>query len=626
MTEDRLLATQQLFRDGQHAAAARLCQQLLDANPRNARACHLLGLIHLQQGEAARGLVLLTRAADADPNYGPAHVDLGRVLLQHNQPQAAYPHLEAAVRMHPDVAELRRNLGNALHGLGRLAEARDAYLAALAIEPALASAQANLAMVHLQEGALDESLVWLQRAVEAQPDNPMFWEQLAMLHQRRGEFSAADRAWQRILGLRPAHPRAHLAVGAALERKGRLDEAAEHYRAALQLQAGLSEAHAALARLHEQRGELTQAEQAIRRGLAIEPGAANLHVALARVLRGKLPDGDFAALDARIAESRVNDPSRARLLFARALALDARGDYHRAAESANRANALTLDVERRAGRAHDGAAFEQFVSGLLAAFDERFFTRTQGGGNGSRRPVFVFGLPRSGTTLVAQILGAHPSVHAAGELTTAFDTFQSMPLVLNRPLQPLGCVAELDAAALGRLAERHLAELHAIDASRAERVVDKGPANYQFLGLLAALFPNAVFIHCRRELRDVAVSCWLTKFEHVRWSHDARQMGAYFRQYLRIMDHWQQVLPHTVHHVDYEETVSDQEGVARRLLDACGLPWDPACLDFQRASVQVRTSSSAQVRQPIYTHSVGRWKHYEELLGELFDALPERRP
>ncbi len=393
---------------------------------------------------------------------------------------------------------------------------------------------------------------------------------------------------------------------------------------ALELQPKLAEAHAALARLHEQRGELAQAEQAIRAGLAVDPEAASLHTALARVLRGKLPEADFAVLDARIESPATNEQSRARLLFARAAALDARASYAAAAQSAGQANALTHELARRSGRAHDPAAFEQFVSGVLDAFGESFFARVQGGGNESRRPVFVFGLPRSGTTLVTQILGAHGAVHAAGELTTAFDTFQSMPQVLNRPLQPLGCVAELDAAALAKLAERHLAELDAIDQSRAERVVDKGPANYQFLGLLSAMFPNAVFIHCRRELRDVATSCWLTDFEHVRWSHDPEQMASYFQQYLRIMEHWQTVLPHPVHHVDYEQTVSDLEGVARRLVEACGLPWDPACLDFQRSAAAVRTSSSAQVRQPIYTKSVGRWKHYEEALADLFAALPER--
>ncbi len=236
--------------------------------------------------------------------------------------------------------------------------------------------------------------------------------------------------------------------------------------------------------------------------------------------------------------------------------------------------------------------------------------------------MFVFGLPRSGTTLVAQLLGAHPRVFSAGELPAALHSFQAIAQVLGSHLSPLECAAQLDRPALEVLAQRHLAELHEFDDGRSERFVDKGPANYQFLGLLAAMFPHAVFIHCRRDLRDVAVSCWLTDFEEARWANDPAHIGAYFRQYLRLMQHWGAVLPTDVHEVHYEETVGDTEGIARRLLAACELDWDPGCLEFHRSRGLVQTSSAAQVRQPIYTRSVGRWRHYEHELADLLAALP----
>ena len=149
----------------------------------------------------------------------------------------------------------------------------------------------------------------------------------------------------------------------------------------------------------------------------------------------------------------------------------------------------------------------------------------------------------------------------------------------------------------------------------AERVVDKMPENYLYLGLLATLFPRAKFIHCRRDLRDVAVSCWMTHFRQNRWTNDPEHIVARFREYQRLMEHWRAVLPVSVLEVDYEETVADLPGVARRLVEWCGLDWEPACLAFHKGTRPVRTASVIQVRQPVYTRSVGRWRNYERDLG-----------
>jgi hypothetical protein len=157
---------------------------------------------------------------------------------------------------------------------------------------------------------------------------------------------------------------------------------------------------------------------------------------------------------------------------------------------------------------------------------------------------------------------------------------------------------------------------------KAERIVDKMPDNYLYLGLIAAMFPNAVLVHCRRDLRDVAVSCWLTNFRSIPWANDPDHIATRFAQYRRIMDHWRAVLPVAIHEVDYEESVRDLEGVARRLIAACGLEWEPRCLEFHRLRRPVRTASVTQVRQPIYTQSVARWRNYEPALADLFARLP----
>jgi hypothetical protein len=322
----------------------------------------------------------------------------------------------------------------------------------------------------------------------------------------------------------------------------------------------------------------------------------------------------------------LNDPElgerpRGRLLFGLAHVLDARGDYARAAECLREANALSVKMVG-GWQAYEPGADEPFTDGLIAVFGAEFFARMAGLGLETRRPVFVFGLPRSGTTLIEQILSSHPLVHGAGELRLAQRSFHALPAITGRPGPPLECVPDLDEIAVRRLAEQHLDWLSLMDGGRAGRIVDKMPGNYTHLGLLATLFPRATFIHCRRNLRDVAVSCWMTDFRMIHWANDPDHIAEQFRRYLRLMGHWRSVLPAPIQVVDYEETVADVESVARRLITACGLEWEPACLEFHRTQRPVRTASVTQVRQPIYSRSVGRWKNYETALADLFARLP----
>jgi hypothetical protein len=238
--------------------------------------------------------------------------------------------------------------------------------------------------------------------------------------------------------------------------------------------------------------------------------------------------------------------------------------------------------------------------------------------------VFVFGLPRSGTTLIEQVLASHSCIHGAGELRFARQSFEQLPQVVDRPGPPRDCVTHLDARSIAASAERHLVRLAELDGGHTPRIVDKMPDNYMYLGLLAALFPRATFIHCRRDLRDIAVSCWMTDFRSIRWANDPQHLAHRFVQYGRLMDHWHSVLPVTIHEVHYEQSVDDLESVARRLIAACGLEWEPACLEFYKTQRPVRTASVAQVREPVYKRSLARWKNYEPDLAELFAALTSR--
>jgi tetratricopeptide (TPR) repeat protein len=581
-----------------------------------------LGTVLRELKRYDEALEAFRRAVGCDAQAELAHSNLGQLLLDCGRPEEALPHAREAVRLQPDLAAAHHNLGNVLRALDRLVEARDAYGEALRLDPDLAPALANLGLTLQREGQLQDALPWMRQAVELEPDNADGWEKLGDLRAEREEYAEAVPCYERALALQPGRAVVHNSLGWALQEEGRLAEAAEHYRTALRLDPELAGAQLNIGGVHEEWGDLGEAEAAFRAALRLQPAYTLPHARLATLLRGRLPDADRTALEERLADPQVRGEARSHLLFGLAQVLDAGGDYPRAADCLREGNALALDQAKRRRRDYDPAQHEQFVDAMIRASGAAFFARTAGGGVDSRRPVFVFGLPRSGTTLIEQVLASHSRVHGGGELVLVRRSFEAIPAALGRSEWPTHCLPDLDAPAVRRLAEQHLHWLREHDGGRAERLVDKMPDNYLYLGLIAAMFPNAVLIHCRRDLRDVAVSCWMTHFRNIRWANDPDHIATRFAQYRRLMDHWREVLPLPVHEVDYAETVSDLEGVARRLVAACGLAWEPACLEFHRTRRPVRTASVTQVRQPVYTQSVGRWKTYERELADLFARLP----
>jgi tetratricopeptide (TPR) repeat protein len=602
----------------------------LRLQPKAAALHNGLGTVLREQGQLDEALDHFRQAVKLDPKLAMAQSNLGQLLLDHGQAEEALPYAQEAVRLQPDLAPLHNNLGNVLRALDRLVEARDAYTEALRLDPDLAKAHANLGVTLQREGQFGDALPWMRQAVELEPDNAGWWENLGDLHTDREESAEAITCYERVLSLKPDRAVTHNALGWTLQEEGRLSEAAEHYRTALKLDPNLGGAQLNLGGAHEEMGDMTEAEAAIRAALCIQPRFVAAHARLATLLRGKLPDADRAALEERLADPKVSGEPRGTLLFVLAHILDGRGDYARAAACLREANALVLEHAERRHRDYDPAQHEQFVDNMLKASDAAFFARMAGSSD-SRRPVFIFGLPRSGTTLIEQVLASHSRIHGAGELRLVRRSFESIPAMLERSEWPIHCLPHLDAATVSRLAEQHLQWLHEHESAASgrrqpsvahERIADKMPDNYMYLGLMAAMFPNAVLIHCRRDLRDVAVSCWMTNFRRIPWANDFEHLATRFAQYRRLMDHWRNVLPILIHEVKYEDTVRDLEGVARRLIAACGLEWEPRCLEFHRLRRPIRTASITQVRQPIYTQSVARWKNYQQSLADLFARLP----
>jgi tetratricopeptide (TPR) repeat protein len=391
----------------QHAAAAEQFRRALQVQPDLALAHNNLGLVLRELGRLDEALAHFRKAVAIDRTFAEARSNLGQLLVDQGHAEEALPHCQEAVRLQPNLAALHHNLGNAMQALGRLVEARVAYLEALRLDPNLARSHAHLGLILQREGQLGDALPWLKQATELEPGNALFWQHLADLHGDREAFAEAIRCWERVLALGPERAEVHNALGWSLQEEGRLAEAREHYHLAQKLEPDSAAAQVNLGGLHEELGELAEAEDAFRTAARMEPGHPLPHARLAVLLRGKLADSDRAALEQLVTDPRPADAARAHLLFGLAQVLDGRGEYSRAAHLLRQANALTLGHARSRGRAYAPAEHERFIDGVLAVFGQEFMARTAGGGLATRRPVFVFGLPRSGTTLIEQVLASH---------------------------------------------------------------------------------------------------------------------------------------------------------------------------------------------------------------------------
>ncbi len=623
----------------------------LRARPDFAPAANNLGSALREQKRRAEALLAYREAVRLGPQNPESHNNLGQLLLEEGEVDEALVHCREALRLNSQFPEAHSNLGNVLRQQGKWEEAVASYQAALRLNPNLAMTYNNLGQVYQETAQFDEAVRWYQQALAKDPQNTRFHCNLASTLVEQELYDQAFARYQLALRIEPACVAAHNGLGHVYQEQGQLAPAIASYRESLRCDPEQTLAHISLGHLYQEQGDLAQAERCFRAALQQEPKAAGAYAGLATHHRASLTADELATLAGLLEEPNLRDGGRATIHYALAHLADADAAYPAAAEHMRLANTHRQADWQRRGKSYAPAAHQQFVDSLLATFTADLFRRlkfapvrdsargpdqrpSRAGGLGldSDTPVFIIGLPRSGTTLTEQILASHPQVHGAGELSLVRESFESLPTATGWNATPIECVTRLAsvgevtaAQVLRDLAHRHLGRLRALGGD-ALRIVDKMPDNYLYLGWIVTLFPKARIIHCRRDVRDVALSCWLTDFKSIRWACTAEHITARIEQYQRLLAHWQACLPVPLLEVDYEQTVTDLEGVARRLVAWVGLDWDPACLAFHQTERPIRTASVSQVRQPVYTRSAGRWRNYERELAPLFAGLASEFP
>lgn len=521
---------------------------------------------------------------------------------------------------YPAHADTLAHLGVLRHQRGHLAEAEDLYRKALAQRPGDVDIHFKRGLALVDLGRLEEAADAFGEVARLRPDAAEPWNNLGNLAFDRGNWDDAIRCYREAVRRNPRYAEACLNLGKALRENDEVDEGLRWYREAVRLKPDSTKAHNDLAAALLETGALAEAESHFRDCLRLSPNMPKVLCSLAG--NGLYRDSDLAPdeLRARLADPALSAMDQSFLHSALGFLLDRAGAYDDAFSHLAEGNRIRREVAAREGERYDAEEHTRFIDRLMETFTPEYFRRVQGFGLESDIPVFVVGMPRSGSSLVEQILTQHPDVAGLGELRDIPRLAERLSARMGAIEQYPECVARLNGAMVQDLGGGYLARVRRL-AGESVRVTDKMLDNFLHLGLIATLFPKARIIHCVRDPMDVCLSSFMQVFRGLPFTRDLGDLGRYYRDYKQLMGHWKHVLPLPMLDVVYEELVADPELVSRRLLEFCGLPWDERCLRPHENPRTVRTVSKLQVRRPISGGSVGRWRRYAAHLGPLREAL-----
>jgi predicted Zn-dependent protease len=637
--------------DSDPSAAARQAADILKEHPGHRAAMLLLGTAARSAGDGRRAAEVFAALAAAQPDSALMQLELGCTLAAEGEQAQAQTALSRAVELEPNLAEAWRELAalHAARGDDAACDAAYAHFTRLApLDAHLGEAAAALTGRRFR---VAETL--LRQRLSQAPGDIAALRMAGEIAAEREDYVEAERLLGECLRLAPGYGEARFDLARLLytqqkanpilpllERLLRLEPDNLRYRSlqasaygllglndrALEILSGLLHEHPDdellwLARGHASRaaGRLADAIDSYRKSIELRPGFGQAWFSLANLKTVRFSPADIEAMQSQVARADLGDAERLQFEFALGKALEDAGEYAGSFAHYARGNAL-----RRAEIPYDGGGNTRLVQRSLALYRREFFAQRAGSGCPAPDPIFVLGLPRSGSTLLEQILASHSQVEGTRELPD-IPGFALELGAREAPGQPAAypqSVERLGLNALAALGERYLAQTRANRLLGRPHFIDKMPSNFFHIGLIHLILPNARIIDARRS----PIACCFANFKQhfqqgVWFTYSLEDIGHFYRDYVHLMAHFDAVLPGRIHRVCYEDLVADLEGEVRRLLDYCGLPFEEQCLRFHETRRVVQTASSEQVRRPLYADSVEQWRNYEPWLGELKRAL-----
>ena len=643
-------------RIGRFATAERQLREIQLANPGEINSLHLLGVALLSQDKLPAALEILERVVAEAPGFAHARVDLARAYRQDGRLEAARAQLRRVAQEKPSLAAAWLAYGDVLVDLGNLVDARVAFERARLLDPqrqrieqatsALAGrdyrssegifrdilksdashlgALAGLAAVAIRGGNTRDAERLLSHARKHSAHHPLVrraWGHTLLAAERLPE---AEQAFRELLRFEPENPQNWSALGSVCIRLLRQEEALSAYEEAARLEPAQAAFRLAIGHINKTLGRRVQCEEAYRECLRLDPQYAEAYWSLADLKNYRFSDTELAAMRGLLA-APAGSTDEAQLHFAIARALEQRDSYAEAFSHYAAGNTL-----RKRTSPFSIATFEGKSRRIAACCDPDFFRARATAGHPDPAPIFIVGLPRSGSTLVEQILASHSQVEGTMELHNILAFVRELDhRHAGRDGYPeaVRALSEDELTGLGR---RYIEETRAVRAG-SPRFIDKMPNNFSHVGLIHTILPKAAIVDVRRHPMDTCLSNYKQYFAQGQsFSYDLEDLGRYYRSYLSLMDHWDEVLPGKVMHLQYEHLIRDPEETVRRLLDHCGLAFEAATLNFHENRRPVRTASSEQVRQPLYASGVGYWKRFagelEPLRAALGDCLARFTP
>jgi tetratricopeptide (TPR) repeat protein len=609
-----------LRQSGKLDEAAEALEAAIKLDPNNAQALNNLGIIQYERKQFAKAVESYKRALEANPNMPEALNNLGNASRMTGDIDGALHAYQEALTQRAVYPEVYNNLGTLLQQDRKFEEAEHALRKAIQQNGRYVEAHNNLATLLFGQKNEVEALRILGEALKFAPKNVQTLLLTAKIQLKRNNLQAAEQAARLALNEEPENPEALTLLGQVLHETDRYDEAINVLEQALKKAPESPEALNFYGVALKSVGRLDEAREYILKALKLNDSMYGAYANLNDLVDFSEGVGEelFNRMDA-IFES-VKNPEADQFLalhFAYAKALDDRGQHEKALD-----HYITGGRMKRAQLDYKESDTHGFFDSIRAAFPKEVFENRKFEGLDDDRPVFIVGMPRSGSTLVEQILSSHPDIYGAGEvkylaraLGQLRDRFPSLP----KYPEMMGKItpAQIDIVA------KNYQQALSTGAGDSKRITDKLLTNYFFLGLINLMFPKAKVIHTRRDPVDTCLSGFTKLFkDDMPHSYDLSELGRYYGKYRELMEHWEKVLPEGfLTTVDYENVVADTEKEAKRLIEFLGLPWNEKCVEFHKSDRPVKTASVAQVRKPIYKTSVQRWKKYGPGLQPLVDAI-----
>jgi Tfp pilus assembly protein PilF len=624
---------------GELEMAVQSFERALEINPDFADAHYNLGLTLQKLNQLDAAIKSYKETLSIEPNYIKVHNNLGAIYLELGQIDNAIKSYENVLIIQPDNAEAHHNLGNALNELGKLDDAIKSYEQALSIQPSYFEVHNNLGSIYYELGQRDQAINSYKQALSINPDSADALNNIGIVYQALDQFDDAASFYKKAISINPEHAEALNNLGNIIKECGQFDEAIEFYKKALTVNPKFEDAHYNLGislyklgktdkaidtfeqvlthnpnfadarnflgTLFQDLGQVDEATNCYVNALAIEPDNSRFHFNLSQLKHYKIGDTQFTHMQSLISSKDLIESERIRLCFALAKAYEDLGNKAELFEVLNEGNKLRK---------------EEISYSIETDFKKHSIIRKLFKSVTTKpsydpitvRPIFIVGMPRSGTSLVEQIISSHHKVHGAGELNT-LDT------VIYNYLSQNNALSDKDFFSIRKEYLNSLLNLNFSESI----ITDKMPINFENIGFILKAFPEAKIIHLRRNAMAVCWSIYKRSFsnKNLGFAYDMRDLAQFYNSYSKLMDFWHELFPNQIYDISYEDLTTNQEEETRNLLDYCELDWDESCLNFYTNKRAVKTASSLQVKEPIYQGSSEVWKKYETQLKLLINNL-----